>query len=79
MIPARGPQTKLVYHLSVAARLRAGTGGSREPPVPVKGVQEISGLAARKHYVEQAAARRHHVGPVPVEGGPSCSDKSMQV
>ena len=25
---------KLVHHLSVAARLRAGTGGSREPPVP---------------------------------------------
>ena len=35
MIPARGPQTVFVYHLFVAARVRAhlSTGASREAPV----------------------------------------------
>ena len=62
MIPARGPQTVLHIHFRVLThcmfylgyscwQTQSGTGGSREPLVPVKEVQAIRDIAARKHNV----------------------------
>ena len=47
MMPARGPQTVYVYHLFVAARLRAhlSTGGSREAPVDNASFLVILGMS----------------------------------
>ena len=36
-----------------------GTGGSREPPVPVKRVQAFQAIAARKHNVGQVVRANH--------------------
>ena len=57
-----------------------GTGGSREPPVPVKGVQAILAIAARLRHlglgtwrpaIRDIAVRKHSVGRVARASRPS--------
>ena len=70
MIPARGPQTVLHVRFRVlthgvlylgygCSEIQFGTGDSREAPVPLKGVQAIRAIAARKHNLGQVVRAKH--------------------
>ena len=46
--------TQGVFYLCYScSKIQCGTGGSREPPVPIKGVPAIRAIAARKHNLGQ--------------------------
>ena len=60
-----------IFGLSVPAKGVVGTGGSREPPVPVEGVQAIRAIERYgKRYSGYRTLFKRYVGPMGSMGNP---------